>query len=61
MTAGRLFQNGLPVCLYRVKRAGPEYKVIDLKQTDDMPQVQFEAYINFLIQSRDTIKQQAAY
>jgi hypothetical protein len=35
------------------------YKVIDLKREGEMPQQAFEAYINFLIKSRNTIKQQA--
>ncbi|OKS87549.1 type VI secretion system protein TssR domain-containing protein [Mucilaginibacter polytrichastri] len=36
-----------------------KYKVIDLKHDGDMPQQQFEAYINYLVKSRNTIKQQA--
>ncbi|WP_158825826.1 type VI secretion system protein TssR domain-containing protein [Mucilaginibacter lacusdianchii] len=34
------------------------YRVIDLKRTGNMPQQPFEAYINYLIQSRNTIKQE---
>jgi hypothetical protein len=36
-----------------------KYKVIHLKRNGSMPQAQFEAYINYLIKSRNTIKQQA--
>jgi hypothetical protein len=36
-----------------------QYKVIDIKHVGDMPQAQFEAYINYLVKSRNTIKQQA--
>jgi hypothetical protein len=36
-----------------------KYKVIHLKRNGSMPQAQFEAYINYLIKTRDTIKQQA--
>jgi hypothetical protein len=35
------------------------YKVVDLKRESKMPQAAFEAYINFLIKSRNDIKQQA--
>jgi hypothetical protein len=35
------------------------YKVVQLKRNGSMPQAQFEAYINYLIKSRNTIKQQA--
>jgi hypothetical protein len=35
------------------------YKVIHLKRNGNMPQAQFEAYINYLIKTRNTIKQQA--
>ncbi|QJD96546.1 VWA domain-containing protein [Mucilaginibacter robiniae] len=35
------------------------YKVVHLKRSGTMPQAQFEAYINYLIKSRNTIKQQA--
>jgi len=36
-----------------------KYKVVDLKRSGTMPQQQFEQYINYLIKSRNTIKQQA--
>jgi hypothetical protein len=35
------------------------YKVVDLKRSGSMPQQQFEAYINFLVKSRNNIKQRA--
>lgn len=41
------------------KKALLKYKVVDLKHAGDMPQQQFEAYINYLVKSRNTIKQQA--
>jgi hypothetical protein len=34
------------------------YKVVHLKRNGSMPQAKFEAYINYLIKSRDSIKQQ---
>lgn len=35
-----------------------DYRVVDLKHDGDMPQQAFEAYINYLIKSRNNIKQQ---
>jgi hypothetical protein len=34
-----------------------KFKVIDLKNTTDMPQQSFEAYINYLVRNRNKIKQ----
>jgi hypothetical protein len=36
-----------------------KYRVSDLDDSGNMPQVQFEAYINYLIKCRNTIKQRA--
>ncbi|WP_345949715.1 type VI secretion system protein TssR domain-containing protein [Mucilaginibacter sp. PAMB04274] len=36
-----------------------KYKVVDLKRDGSMPQQKFEAYINYLITSRNAVKQQA--
>ncbi|MEX8547214.1 MAG: type VI secretion system protein TssR domain-containing protein [Mucilaginibacter sp.] len=35
-----------------------KYKVVDLKHSSRMPQQQFETYVNYLVKSRNTIKQQ---
>jgi hypothetical protein len=36
-----------------------QYKVKDIKDNNHMPQAKFEAYVNYLIKCRNTIKQQA--